>query len=227
MKPVLATLLSLLLLLAVVMGLGTALFIGFGAWLARWLPLSLVQASGLAIGATIAFAAIIYVLSTISHSHPAYDIDDDFEDNEVDVDPDVFSVDYNLALFARLFGAPASRIEDTLKEFKLLPFRRSLVRTLSKGLKQRVSIGRSLLADPPVLLLDEPTSSLDFETTQDIYRLIHRLHALGKTVLFTSHRPEEIKSLATRILVLHEGAVVFDGAADAYFQSTFYQTLYV
>ena len=139
---------------------------------------------------------------------------------------DAFSVDYNLALFARLFGVPASHIEDTLQEFKLLPFRRSAVRTLSKGLKQRVSIGRSLLADPPVLLLDEPTSSLDFETTKDIYRLIHGIHAQGKTVLFTSHRPEEIKSLATRIIVLHEGAVVFDGVPDAYFQSSFYQRLY-
>ena len=140
---------------------------------------------------------------------------------------DAFSVDYNLTLFARLFGAPVSRVEDTLQEFKLLPFRRSAVRTLSKGLKQRVSIGRSLLADPPVLLLDEPTSALDFETTKDIYRLIHSIHAAGKTVLFTSHRPEEIKSLATRIIVLHEGAVVFDGVPDAYFQSSFYQGLYV
>lgn len=140
---------------------------------------------------------------------------------------DGFSVDYNLALFARLFGAPAVRVEETLQEFKLLPFRRNTVRTLSKGLKQRVSIGRSLLADPSVLLLDEPTAALDFETTKDIYRLIHRIHALGKTILFTSHRPEEIRFLATRILVLHEGALVFDGAPDAYFQSTFYQTLYV
>ena len=140
---------------------------------------------------------------------------------------DAFSVDYNLTLFARLFGTPPSRVEDTLLEFKLLPFRRNAVRTLSKGLKQRVSIGRSLLADPPILLLDEPTSALDFETTKDIYHLIHRIHALGKTVLFTSHRPEEIKSLATRILVLHEGVVVFDGAPDAYFQSTSYQTLHV
>lgn len=140
---------------------------------------------------------------------------------------DFFSVNYNLALFARLFGAPPARVEETLQEFKLLPFRHNAVRTLSKGLKQRVSIGRSLIADPPVLLLDEPTSSLDFETTKDIYRLIHRIHALGKTVLFTSHRPEEIKSLATRILVLHEGAVVFDGTPDAYFQSSFYRTLYI
>ncbi len=140
---------------------------------------------------------------------------------------DAFSVNYNLTLFARLFGTPPSRIEDTLEEFKLMPYRRSAVRTLSKGLKQRVSIGRSLIADPPVLLLDEPTSALDFETTKDIYHLIHRIHSQGKTVLFTSHRPEEIKSLASRILVLHEGAVVFDGVPDAYFQSSFYQTLYV
>jgi ABC-2 type transport system ATP-binding protein len=140
---------------------------------------------------------------------------------------DAFSIDYNLALFARLFGTPASRIEDTLLEFKLLPFRRHAVRTLSKGMKQRVSIGRSLLADPPILLLDEPTSALDFETTRDIYSLIHRIHMQGKTILFTSHRPEEIKSLATRILVLHEGTIVFDGTPSAYFQSAFYQTLYI
>jgi ABC-2 type transport system ATP-binding protein len=135
-------------------------------------------------------------------------------------------VDYNLAIFARLFGAPASRIEDMVQEFKLQCHRRCAVRTLSKGMKQRVSIGRSLLPDPPVLLLDEPTAALDFETTQDIYRLIRRIHERGKTVLFTSHRPEEIKSLATRILVLHEGVIVFDGATDAYFQSTLHQTLY-
>lgn len=140
---------------------------------------------------------------------------------------DAFSVDYNLRLFGRLFGAPVLRTEDLLQEFKLLPFRRSAVRTLSKGLKQRVSIARSLLADPAVLLLDEPTSALDFETTRDIYRLIRGIHTLGKTVLFTSHRPEEIKTLATRIIVLHEGSAVFDGTPDAYFQSTFYQTLYV
>jgi ABC-2 type transport system ATP-binding protein len=139
---------------------------------------------------------------------------------------DAFSVDYNLGLFARLFGAPESRVEDLLQEFKLRPFRRSAVRTLSKGLKQRVSIVRSLLVDPPVLLLDEPTSALDFETTKDIYHLIHGIHEGGKTVLFTSHRPEEIKSLATRILVLHEGAVVFDGTPDAYFQSRSYRALY-
>jgi len=85
---------------------------------------------------------------------------------------------------------------------------------------------RSLIADPPILLLDELTAALDFETTREIYRLIHGIHAQGRTVLFSSHRPEEIKFLATRILVLHEGAVIFDGTPDAYFQSPVYQTVY-
>ena len=140
---------------------------------------------------------------------------------------DLFSVDYNLALFARLAGCDVSRIEAMLQEFSLLPFRKSTVRTLSKGLKQRVSIGRSLLTNPAVLLLDEPTSALDYESTTEMYRLIHRIHALGKTIIFTSHRPEEVKSLATRILVLHKGALVFDGTPDAYFQSEYYGTLYL
>ena len=139
---------------------------------------------------------------------------------------ELFSVRYNLALFARLFGLPPERVAQTLETYRLLPYRHSAVRTLSRGLKQRVSIGRSLLADPPILLLDEPTAALDFETTGDIHRLLLRLHEQGKTILFTSHRPEEIRSLATRILVLHEGLVAFDGRPDAYFQSPSYQALY-
>ena len=65
MKSVLSTLLVFLIALAVLMVLGSAVFIGFGALLARWLPLSLFQAAGLAVGATLAFAAIIHVLFTI------------------------------------------------------------------------------------------------------------------------------------------------------------------
>ena len=139
---------------------------------------------------------------------------------------DFFSVEYNLKLFARLSHAPASRVEEILDEFNLLPFRRSKVRALSKGLKQRVSIGRALLADPALLILDEPTSGLDFEMTREIYRLLNSMHAVGKTIIFTSHRPEEIKSLATRIMVLHQGSLVFDGAPQDYFKSAIHEQLY-
>ena len=139
---------------------------------------------------------------------------------------DFFSVEYNLKLFAALSQAPFLRVADILSEFNLMPFRKSKVQSLSKGLKQRLNIGRALLADPPVLILDEPTSGLDFEMTREIYRLLNRMHDAGKTILFTSHRPEEIKNLATRILVLHEGSLIFDGLPDDYFQSEIHQELY-
>ena len=140
---------------------------------------------------------------------------------------DFFSVEYNLKIFARLFQVPFLRIEEILKEFALLPFRNNKIQVLSKGLRQRVSIGRALLADPPVLLFDEPTSGIDFEMTKEIYRLLKDFHALGKTIIFTSHRPEEIKTLATRIIVLHQGHLVFDGAPQKYFQSEIHQKLYL
>lgn len=124
---------------------------------------------------------------------------------------DFFSVEYNLKLFAALSRTPFSRVEEILDEFNLLPFRKSKVLALSKGLKQRVNIGRALLADPPLLILDEPTSGLDYEMIREIYRLLRTMHESGKTVIFTSHRPEEIRSLATRIMVLHQGSLEFDG----------------
>lgn len=139
---------------------------------------------------------------------------------------DFFSVEYNLKLFAALTQSSDQRVSDILGEFNLMPFRKSKVQSLSKGLKQRVNIGRALLADPPVLILDEPTSGLDFEMTREIYRLLNTMHDAQKTILFTSHRPEEIKNLATRIMVLHESNLIFDGAPDDYFQSKVHEELY-
>jgi ABC-type multidrug transport system ATPase subunit len=139
---------------------------------------------------------------------------------------DFFSVEYNLVLFARLFQIPSLQVEATLEEFSLLPFRESKVQFLSKGLKQRVSIGRAMLADPSLLLLDEPTSGLDFEMTKEFYLLLQKIHSSGKTILFTSHRPEEIRSLATRIMVLHQGDLVFDGSPEEYFASPVHLDLY-
>jgi ABC-type multidrug transport system ATPase subunit len=139
---------------------------------------------------------------------------------------DTFSVEYNLKIFARLFQVPILRREEIMKEFDLMPFRKNKIQVLSKGLKQRVSIGRALLADPPVLLFDEPTSGIDFEMTKEIYRLLKDYHAVGKTIIFTSHRPEEIKTLATRIIVLHQAHLVFDGPPKKYFQSEIHEKLY-
>jgi len=137
-----------------------------------------------------------------------------------------FSVEYNLLLFTRLFRLPRARIEEILQQFELLSHRRNRVEQLSKGLRQRVSIGRALLADPPLLILDEPSSGLDFEMTRYVHLLLRGMHAAGKTLLFTSHRPEEIRTLATRILALHQGRVVFDGTPEEYFGSSTHAQLY-
>jgi ABC-2 type transport system ATP-binding protein len=137
-----------------------------------------------------------------------------------------FSVEHNLRLFAGLFSLPGRRVEEILQEFSLEPFRRSKVQALSKGLRQRVSLGRTLLPDPSILLFDEPTSGLDFEATKEMYRRVRDLHVGGKTVLFSSHRPEEVKALATRIVVLHGGQVMFDGDPERYFSSKAHEDLY-
>lgn len=139
---------------------------------------------------------------------------------------DFFTVEYNLKLFAYLFQIPSLRVDEVLREFHLLPFRKNKVQVLSKGLKQRVNICRALLTNPPVLLFDEPTSGLDFEMTKELYRLLKNLHDDEKTIFFTSHRPEEIKTLATRIMVLHKGRLIFDDSPQKYFQSDVHESLY-
>jgi ABC-type multidrug transport system ATPase subunit len=140
---------------------------------------------------------------------------------------EAFTVEYNFKLFAKLFSLNQERVEEILLDFDLVSFKDYKVQNLSKGLKQRVSIGRSILSDPPVILFDEPTSGLDFEMTKEIFRLLKDFHARGKTILFTTHRPEEIRNLATRILVLHKGKMVFDGTPDEYFQSPLHSELYL
>ncbi|MDZ4663094.1 MAG: ABC transporter ATP-binding protein [Pseudomonadota bacterium] len=136
---------------------------------------------------------------------------------------DFFSVGYNLKFFARLFGSPLSRVDEILREFNLISFKKTKVRTLSKGLRQRVNIGRSLIANPPFLLFDEPTSGLDVDMTSEVYRMMLQMNKAGKTILFTTHRPEEIKDLATRILVFNKGVLIFDGTPADYFQTSFYK----
>ncbi len=81
------------------------------------------------------------------------------------------------------------------------------VRALSGGMKQRLALGLALLGDPPVLVLDEPTSNLDAAGRNQFLHLLGQVKAAGKTILFTSHRLEEIEQLADQVLVLARGAL--------------------
>ncbi len=76
---------------------------------------------------------------------------------------------------------------------------------LSGGLKQRLALALALLSDPPILLLDEPTSSLDVTAREDFMGLLLELKEAGKTMIFSSHRMEEMLALADRVLVMAEG----------------------
>jgi sodium transport system ATP-binding protein len=82
---------------------------------------------------------------------------------------------------------------------------------LSTGQRQRVSLGRALVHDPPALILDEPTLGLDVLSGRAIHDFILRERARGKTILFSTHQMEEVELLADRVGVLRKGALVAEG----------------
>jgi ABC-2 type transport system ATP-binding protein len=98
----------------------------------------------------------------------------------------------------------------------LLFKRDTLVDSLSRGMKQRLSIARVLLHDPKVLLLDEPASGLDPRARIEIRELLKELHRMGKTILISSHILPELADLCTAIGILEQGEMVYQGSvADA------------
>jgi len=81
---------------------------------------------------------------------------------------------------------------------------------LSGGMKQRLALAVALLSDPPVLILDEPTANLDVAAQSDFIQTVQRLNHGGKTILFCSHRLDEVTSLGTRVLVLAQGKLALE-----------------
>lgn len=119
-----------------------------------------------------------------------------------------WSVQQTLEFYARLKRvATARRIGALLDRMGLREHAAKPVSALSGGLKQRLALAVALLADPPLLLLDEPTSNLDKQARADYLALLAELRAEGKTIVFTSHRFEEVEGLADRVLVLDQGVL--------------------
>ncbi len=118
--------------------------------------------------------------------------------------PDMSTLDTAL-FYARLKHIPAARATEALAQVGLADHAAKPVRALSGGMKQRLALGLALLADPPILVLDEPTSSLDTSARYQFLNLLLEVKAAGKTILFTSHRLEEVEALADEVLVLEAG----------------------
>jgi len=106
------------------------------------------------------------------------------------------------------------RIDEVLTLVHLAAERKTKIGELSGGMRQRLAMAAALLTDPPVLLLDEPTASLDVESRQEFQRILVRLRDEGKTVVLATHYVDQIDDMADHIVVLHAGQVVFDGTPE-------------
>jgi ABC-2 type transport system ATP-binding protein len=125
----------------------------------------------------------------------------------------------NLAYFARVVGAPAGRLDQALATVALEAHAGQLVRTLSGGERSRASLATALLAQPDVLVLDEPTVGLDPVLRRDLWRTFHQLAEGGATVLVSSHVMDEA-SRCDQLVLMRDGRIVFTGSPDELLRGT-------
>jgi heme exporter protein A len=134
---------------------------------------------------------------------------------------DELTAEENLVLFARLLGIaePDVRAAQLLAEVGLAERKRSLVRTFSRGMRQRMAIARALLNEPAVLLLDEPATGLDSQAVRWLAGTLRQMRDAGRTIVMSLHGESEISALATRAILLEAGSVKADTLTGASFSS--------
>jgi len=117
---------------------------------------------------------------------------------------DRLTVRDNLLVYARMYGLPAPRkvVDDALERFEIRDRGDDRAAQLSKGLKQRVALARSLLHDPRIAMLDEPTSGLDPGSAREVRDLVLSLRDQGRTILLCTHNLDEVERVADRVAVL-------------------------
>ncbi len=123
---------------------------------------------------------------------------------------DVFFTPYQaLELQAGYYGVPKAerRTDEILEALGLADKRDAYVRQLSGGMKRRLLIGKALVHNPPVLILDEPTAGVDIELRRQLWDYVQELHRRGTTIILTTHYLEEAESLCDRIAIIHNGDI--------------------
>jgi sodium transport system ATP-binding protein len=120
-----------------------------------------------------------------------------------------------LSYFAGLQGVAADvsrgRVDELVERFDLTAFADRLCGTLSTGQRQRVSVARAIVHDPPALVLDEPTLGLDVLSGETIHRFVAESRERGRAVLFSTHTMSEVELLADRVGIIAAGRLVAEG----------------
>ncbi len=119
----------------------------------------------------------------------------------------------NLVLVARLrhLGDPGAIADGLLARFSLTEAGRRPASTYSGGMRRRLDIAMSLIGDPPIIFLDEPTTGLDPQARIDVWQTVKGLAKSGTTVLLTTQYLDEAEQLADRIAILHQGTIIQNG----------------
>jgi len=125
----------------------------------------------------------------------------------------------NLTYFARVLGAPATRIDETIAGTGLVEQTDQVVRTLSGGERSRASLAVALLGDPDLLVLDEPTVGLDPVLRTELWRQFHQLADEGKTVLVSTHVMDEAER-CDELVLMREGRIVATGPPRTLLEET-------
>jgi sodium transport system ATP-binding protein len=129
-----------------------------------------------------------------------------------------------ITYFAKLYDVEDAKIKTRIVKLADLldmhDFLDKKIDFLSTGMKQKVSIARSIIHDPPVMIFDEPTAGLDILTAKNIVSFIHKCKKDGKCVLFSTHIMREAERIADRIVMIHEGKILAEGSWDEFKQET-------
>ena len=132
---------------------------------------------------------------------------------ELNIDP-FFSPAELLELQAGLYGVPKNKrkTDEILANLKLTEQRNAYARTLSGGMRRRLLIGKALVHDPEMIILDEPTAGVDIDIRSSVWNYIKRISKQGKTICLTTHYLEEAENLCDNITIINSGKVVVEGS---------------
>jgi len=140
--------------------------------------------------------------------------------------PSYLRLDEMLELFGGLSGLSRhdlrTAVNQALETVNLASVRRRTLDTFSKGMLQRASLAQALIADPQLLILDEPAIGLDPLGRKELRELIHRLHQAGKTLFINSHELEVVEQVCNRFAILHKGQILAEQPMTALLDDRYY-----